>query len=123
MLSVSRQAAKVLCSSFLVSKGKKLFDANCQNWQLALSKWDKLLAGGYIILKDFSEGRFPPTFDDQAKAYQAEIDYYLSTPGQSLEKNIEAHTRKPFWGPKVFAKYSLDFVRLLRALERIGIRP
>ena len=83
-----------------------------------MTKWDKLLSGGYIILTDFSKGRFPPTFDDQAKVHQAEIDYYLSTTGQSLKTNVEAHSRKPFWEPEVFAKYSANFVKLLRNLEQ-----
>ena len=88
-----------------------------------MTKWDKLLAGGYLILKDISTGRFPPQFEDQAKAYQAEIDFYLSTPGQNLKTNLEAHDRKPFWGSKGFADYSAKFVKLLRIFETIGLIP
>jgi 2-polyprenyl-3-methyl-5-hydroxy-6-metoxy-1,4-benzoquinol methylase len=121
--SFQRKASGWLASSILLTKGRRLFEANSHHWNLPMSKWDKLLAGGYIILKDFSEGRFPPTFDDQAKAHQAEIDYYVSTPGLSLEENIESHTRKPFWGPDCFAKYSKSFVKLLRILEQIGLSP
>src|SRR5947208_13645368 len=122
-LSLLNNAAGWLSSSFLFARVRRLFDANSHCWNMPMTKWDKLLAGGYIILKDFSKGRFPPTFDDQAKAYQAEIDYYLATPGQSLETNVEGHARKPFWGPEVFAKYSVNFARLLRTLEEIGLRP
>lgn len=88
-----------------------------------MTKWDKLLAGGYLILKDFSTGQFPPEFDDRSKAYQAEIDYYLSTPGQSLKTNVETTTRKPFWGSELFALYSVNFVKLLRIFEQIGLSP
>jgi 2-polyprenyl-3-methyl-5-hydroxy-6-metoxy-1,4-benzoquinol methylase len=112
-----------LASSFLFARGKRLFEANRRCWNLSMTKWDKLLAGGYIILKDFAAGRFPPEFDDQAKAYQAEIDFYLSTPGQSLKTNVELHCRKPFWGPQGFAEYSAKFVKLLRIFEQIGLRP
>ena len=90
---------------------------------MPLSKWDKLLVGGYIILKDFSDGQFPLKFDDRARAHQAEIDYYRAIPGVSVEDNIESHGRKPFWGADGFSKYSAHFVRLLRTLERVGLRP
>ena len=122
-LPVLNTSAGWLSSSFLFARGRTLFEANSRSWNLPMTKWDKLLAGGYLILKDFSQGRFPPKFDDQAKAYQGEIDFYQSTPGQSLETNLEVHSRKPFWGAKGFAEYSAKFVKLLRILEEIGLRP
>ena len=122
-LSLLNKAAGCLSSSFLLARGKRLWEANQQHWGMALTKWDKLMTGGYIILKDFSTGRFPPNYDDQAKVHQAEIDYYLSTPGQSLETHVEANARKPFWGAAAFAKYSASYVRLLRIFEQIGLGP
>jgi cyclopropane fatty-acyl-phospholipid synthase-like methyltransferase len=122
-LSVLNAAAGWLSSSFLFARGRTLFEANSRSWSLPMTKWDKLLAGGYLILKDISTGRFPPQFEDQAKAYQAEIDFYLSTPGQNLKTNLEAHDRKPFWGSKGFADYSAKFVKLLRIFETIGLTP
>src|SRR5439155_20310943 len=121
--SISRRTAGFLASSFLLARGRRLFDLNSREWRLPLSKWDKLLVGGYIILKDFSDGQFPLKFDDRARAHQAEIDYYRAIPGASVEDNIESHGRKPFWGADGFSKYSADFVRLLRTLNRLGLRP
>ncbi len=122
-LSVLNAAAGWLSSSFLFARGRTLFEANSRSWNLPMTKWDKLLAGGYLILKDFSKGRFPPEFADRTKAYQAEIDFYQSTPGQSLKTNLEAHSRKPFWGSEGFAEYSARFVKVLRIFEQIGLRP
>lgn len=109
--------------SFLLSRGRKLFELNSKNWALPMSKWEKLLAGCYIIAKDYSEGRFPPTFDDQAKAYQAEIKYNESLPGVSLDEHQLAHLRKPFWGSGPYQKYSHSFFRLLKVFERLGVKP
>jgi SAM-dependent methyltransferase len=98
-------------------------ERNWRDYYLPLSKWQKLAAGGYLILKDYSDGIFPPTFDDQAKAYQAEIDYFGSMPGAEKQKVIESHIVKPFWGAPSFAKYSADFVRLLRCFDELGVKP
>jgi len=123
MHSFVKTCAGVMASSFLLSKGRKLFELNSQKWTLPMSKWDKLLAGCYIILKDCSEGRFPPTFDDQAKAQSAEVDYNESLPGVSFAEHQQSHARKPFWGPDVFQKYAKNFARLLRVFNQLGLKP
>src|SRR6266536_1122043 len=119
MPSLVRTVVGCVSSSFLLSKGRTLFELNSRKWGLPMSKWEKLMAGCYIILKDFSEGRFPPTFDDQARAYQAEMDYNESLPGVSLEEHQLAHLRKPFWGSGPYQKYSHNFFKLLRVFERL----
>src|SRR6267142_1390426 len=58
-LSVFNAAAGWLSSSFLFARGRTLFEANSRSWNLPMTKWDKLLAGGYLILKDFSKAGFP----------------------------------------------------------------
>jgi len=90
---------------------------------MRMSKLQKLFCGGYIILHDYSEGKFPPTFDDQAAAYQAEIDYNLNLPGQSLEVTNDSLMRKPFWDAHSFSSYTIKFTRLLRVFEELGISP
>lgn len=118
-----RKLAGLLANSFLLGRGRRLFHQNLKDWNLPLSKIDKLMTGGYIILKDYSEGLFPPTFADQAKAYEAEITYYEAMPGVSLAENMEAHMRKPFWGVHFWSKFSRSFSDLLRAFDRLGVQP
>lgn len=96
-------------------------EQNWQNYFLPLSKWGKLAAGGYLILKDHSEGRFPPTFDDQARAYQAEIDYCGRLPGAEKARLLHDATVKPFWGAAGFAKYNEGMTQLLRTFEQLGL--
>lgn len=90
---------------------------------MPLSKVDKLLAGGYIILSDFRDGIFPPQFEDQAKAYQAEIDYDKSLPGESSETVFKAHAIKPFWNARNARFYLEHYLKLADALESHGIKP
>jgi 2-polyprenyl-3-methyl-5-hydroxy-6-metoxy-1,4-benzoquinol methylase len=115
--------AGAIAESFFFNRGKRLYEANSKDWLLSLSKIDKLWAGGFIILKDYSEGRFPPVFEDQARAYAGEVNFCESMPGVTLAENLAAQGRKPFWGPVAFAKYSRDFTDLLAALEQIGLKP
>lgn len=105
----------------MLRPGKSLMERNWQNYFLPLSKWGKLAAGGYLILKDYSEGRFPPTFDDQAKAYQAEIDYCGQLAGTEKARLLHDATVKPFWGAAGFAKYGAGMTRLLGTFERLGL--
>jgi 2-polyprenyl-3-methyl-5-hydroxy-6-metoxy-1,4-benzoquinol methylase len=118
-----RWLAGNLARSFLCSRGRHLYERNRVNWVLPMSKTDKLMAGGYMILRDYSEGIFPPTFADQAKAYQAEIDYMENLPGVSAEENVAAQMRKPFWGARGFGRMSRDFGRVLGVLESLGLPP
>ncbi len=46
---------------------------NSKNWNLSLSKLGKLQAGMYLILEDYSQGLFPPKFEDQAKTYAGSV--------------------------------------------------
>jgi len=92
-----RRLATILAESFLMAKGRALMGRNWTDFDLPLSKWGKLAAGSYLILKDYSEGRFPPRFEDQAAAYAAEMDYFATIPGTTRAAAIERHRAKPFW--------------------------
>jgi SAM-dependent methyltransferase len=116
-----QRLAGLLSRSFLFSRGRNLYEQNSKHWHLPLSKADKLWAGSFMILRDYSVGVFPPTFEDQQAAYEAERDYNESLPGLKLTDVQAAHARKPFWGPAIFAKYSRDFVRLLKVLQQMQI--
>lgn len=119
--SVIRNGAGYLAESSIFSYARQLFLENCQNWSLPLSKPQKAYINTYLILKDFSQGLFPPTFDDQAKVYQAEIDYYTTISGGDKEAVLTADLLKPFWGPTAFKKYANDFVILLQMLQQLQL--
>ncbi|MBM3824645.1 MAG: class I SAM-dependent methyltransferase [Verrucomicrobia bacterium] len=121
--TLAHQFAHRLAESFLLAPGKRLFQANQQNYNLPLSKLGKLQAGGYAILRDYADGLFPPTFDDQARAYQAEISFYDAMAGASKQANLDAHRRKPFWGTEAWSQYSRKFGRLLQSLQSLGLAP
>ena len=118
----SRKLAAALADSFLLSRGKNLFERNTREFWMPLSKADKVFAGIYIILADYSVGKFPPQFEDQAAAYQAEIDYLKSMPGDAAE-TVEGALRKPFWNPEAFDKYCQGFSQLWRALLSLDVKP
>src|SRR4051812_43132554 len=83
--SARRLAARFAESPFL-RRGKKILELNFKNWNLPLSKLQKIEAGLYLILRDYARGHFPPRFDDRAAAYQGEIDYANTLPGVSLHE-------------------------------------
>lgn len=115
--SLTRQAAGVLARSFLLSPGRKLFETNKTNYNLPMSKLQKLMCGMYIILLDYADGLFPPTFEDQAKAYEAEVNLRDSMPGVTADEYEAAELRKPFWGAHLYRRYSGGFNRLLALWE------
>ncbi len=121
--SLLRRIAGVCASSFLFNKGRRLWEQNSKDWNFPLSKSGKIWCGTYIILRDFAEGVFPPRFDDQAQAYQNEIDYNASIPGVTLEEVQKIHATKPFWNAATCEKHLGDFIHLFRVLEQHGIKP
>jgi SAM-dependent methyltransferase len=118
-----RRLAAIVADSFLMANGRALMARNWTDFDLPLSKWGKLAAGSYLILKDYSEGRFPPRFEDQAAAYAAEIDYFATIPGTTREAAIERHRVKPFWGSAELEPWMAGFRMLLRTLEASGVGP
>jgi 2-polyprenyl-3-methyl-5-hydroxy-6-metoxy-1,4-benzoquinol methylase len=120
---IFRQGADVLARSPLFRRGKALLAENSRNWNLPLSKFDKLLAGSWLILDDYSKGFFPPTFSDQQKAYQAEKDYRFSLPGFTAAEVDHSGMMKPFWFGKHGRRYLNNFNRLTTYLEKVELKP
>src|SRR5215471_3534953 len=100
-MKLLRSSAELLAESPLFREGKHLWSQNQKNWELPLSKKAKLATGLYIILKDYAAGKFPPTFPDQQKAYEAEIEFEYRLPGFTGEQVKDANLRKPFWYGKL----------------------
>lgn len=96
-------------------------EANFRDYHMPMGKVDKVLAGSWLILRDHADGLFPPTFEDQQKAYQGEIDYFASIPGAARERMIADHVVKPFWNGHSFGAYASDLARLMRVFEGLGV--
>src|SRR5450759_642413 len=104
-LALLRKIAGICSSSLLCRTGKRLWKKNSEDWKFHLSKWDKFLCGGYVILNDFAAGIFPPKFEDQAEAYRNEIEYDVSLPGMDLVEVQRTGATKPFWDAAAATKY------------------
>jgi 2-polyprenyl-3-methyl-5-hydroxy-6-metoxy-1,4-benzoquinol methylase len=107
----------------MLRSARGLWNENIQNWNLPLTKRQKLLTGIYIILHDFAEGRFPPTFDDRCKAYDAEIRYSSCLPGLTAEEIAVAELRKPFWRGELGRQFLVNHAHVCEALEDCGVVP
>jgi cyclopropane fatty-acyl-phospholipid synthase-like methyltransferase len=118
-----RAAAGLLSQSALLRRSRELWASNQKNWSLPLSKWEKLQIGIHIILKDYSEGIFPPSFTDQQQAYQNEINYRMTLPGVELKATATAEMRKPFWLGRGVHQYLTAFLKLTRLLEEAQVVP
>jgi 2-polyprenyl-3-methyl-5-hydroxy-6-metoxy-1,4-benzoquinol methylase len=118
-----RRVAGALSSSFLLRRGKTLWEKNSKDWNYPLSKFDKLWCGAYLIASDYAAGKFPPQFKDQAAAYQNEIDYHTSVPGMDLAQMQRSQITKPFWNAHSCDRFFRDFNRLFTILESHGVKP
>lgn len=121
--NLMQRIAGALAGSILFRRGRNLFKENSANWNLPLTKFDKLWVGAWLILDDYSKGVFPPDFPDQQKAYQAEKDYRFSIPGMSAEQVARCGMTKPFWFGAQGRKYISHFNHLTASLERTGVKP
>lgn len=121
--SLLRKIAQVGSSSPIFAQGRRLWERNRKDWNYPLSKWDKVMTGGYVILKDFADGIFPPRFEDQAEAYRNEAEYNTSIPGVSLKEVQQLHATKPFWDVDSSDKHLNSFVRMFRLLLDCDVKP
>lgn len=118
-----KKVAAAFAESPLIRHGRRLWLENTRNWNLPLNKLQKLAAGAYIILRDYADGRFPPTFEDQQRAYDAEVDYRNSLPGLTPEQVRTFDMQKPFWyGPKT-RYYFRQFIEVTEAFLKCGVKP
>ncbi|MEP1001672.1 class I SAM-dependent methyltransferase [Leptolyngbya sp. SLC-A1] len=120
-MNTIQKIAQMLSGSPVFSRAERLWQKNYDDYWLRLSKLDKLYLGIYIILRDYSKGTFPPTFSDQAQAYEAEANFFFSLPGVNPTEALESDMRKPFWlGNERYIAY---FLELCEALKQCGIKP
>jgi 2-polyprenyl-3-methyl-5-hydroxy-6-metoxy-1,4-benzoquinol methylase len=118
----ARSSGRALAQSFLFRRGRTLFERNSAQWHLPMTKFDKLLCGGYLILNDFAEGLFPPRHTDQKAVYAGEVNCYQNLPGIDIETEKLGQMRKPFYGSAAVAKYFPSLIRILAILESLALR-
>ncbi|MFN3408256.1 MAG: class I SAM-dependent methyltransferase [Limisphaerales bacterium] len=123
MSSWSQNLAAALARSPLFRRGAELYARNARDWNLPLSKLDKLQTGGWLILHDYARGLFPPTFHDQQAAYRAEKAYRSALPGVSEAEIQSVALTKPFWFGRGGRTYLRDFLLLAECFEQVGIAP
>lgn len=91
--------AKQVSSSFIFRRARKLYECNTADWNYPLTKWQKLMVGSYMILRDYADGFFPPRFDDEQTTFDGETAFYntLQTLGKTEEELYAGAMQKPFW--------------------------
>lgn len=123
-MKVTKQSlARGLADSPVFNKARTLWELNQHDMNLHLSKFDKLLVGLHLILRDYSQGDFPPTFQDRQLAYDAEIAYKYSLPGIDVTDMTDTLMRKPFWYGSALKSYLSGFMNMVEAFEQIGLHP
>jgi 2-polyprenyl-3-methyl-5-hydroxy-6-metoxy-1,4-benzoquinol methylase len=105
------------------NKARELWELNQRDYHLPLSKIQKLYLGTYLILSDYSKGKFPPAFPDRQKAYEAEIKYIYSIPGVKPEDMTDYWMRKPFYGDPSGRQYFSDYLQMTGYFQKLGIQP
>jgi hypothetical protein len=123
MSSLMRKLAGWMADSRFLRRGAVLLEKNTAQWSMPMTKREKLEAGVHLILRDYARGLFSPTFDDQQKAYAAEIACRFSLGGITPEFYTSAAMRKPFWNYSLTRQYLSDFSKLLSALDQARVAP
>lgn len=107
----------------LFCRARILHDRNLEDWNLPLTKWQKLLVGSYMILRDYGEGIFPPKFEDEKSTFEAENAFYdtLQTLGKTEDELYVGAMQKPFWhGSRMDL---LNYVDIQTFFHQCGVNP
>jgi 2-polyprenyl-3-methyl-5-hydroxy-6-metoxy-1,4-benzoquinol methylase len=125
VMNFSQSIAKWIVESGLFAHGRRLWEKNQQDIELPnreWSKWKKLYVGGYLILRDYAAGLFPPRFPDRLAVYADEARV-VDRPGATVADQLGGAARKPFQGAFGTRHYMSNYGCLLEALETRGIHP
>lgn len=115
--------AKLLSKSILFGHARVLHDRNLEDWNYPLTKWQKLMVGSYMILRDYAEGLFPPKFEDEQATFEGENAFYdtLQTLGKTEEELYVGAMQKPFWhGSRMDL---LNYVDIQSFFHQCGVNP
>ena len=120
-MNIYREIAQFLSQSAIFKQAKNLWEQNQKNYWLRLSKLQKLYLGTYIILRDYAQDSFPPSFTDQALAYEAESNFFSALPGVDKQIALDTEIHKPFWfGNERYLEY---FIEICKFFKTLGIAP
>jgi SAM-dependent methyltransferase len=117
-----KQLARWLANSKLLSNGRELLERNQSDWNMPVSRVQKLQMGIHLILKDYADGLFPPVFNDQRAAYEGEIKF-RDTIAADKAGTSEGELRKPYWFGGTARMYLQALITMLEDFERLGINP
>lgn len=121
---LSKKLAGLLARSPICATGRRLWERNRLDWNMPISKWEKLCMGLFLILSDYEKGIFPPVFKDQTTTHAAEVARVEGVPGLDAEGIADTELRKPFWTEiKTVRRYLNQYIRILECLAAKGIRP
>lgn len=115
--------AQLLANSTFLKTGRRLWEKNQTDWTLPLSKVDKLLVTTHLVLADYANGIFPPTFTSREQTHDTEINFKHSLPGRSFSQVTDKLMRKPFCSPGMTKEYLTYFIELVDVFEQTGIHP
>ncbi len=118
--NIFQRLAGRLARSPLLREGRRIWAENEKRWNLPLTKRQKLMAGLYIILADYEQGRFPPVYTDAAQTWAAEEQYRATLPGMDAANLFRTEMRKPFW---MGAYYVEHFSALIHIFRRCDFMP
>lgn len=120
--TLRRRVAGALARSPLFAGARRTWEANTRDWNLPLSRMQKLAVGLHLILRDYERGHFPPVRAAREAAIATERAYRESLPGLSAAAVDEMHLRKPFW-PGQSGAFLASYVEVSEALAALGVRP
>jgi len=121
--TVLRRVSGSVAHSPVFARGRRVWEENSKNFRRPLTRWEKLICGGYIILEDYSVGEFPPRYEDSQQTFKAEIDYRTSRAGVDEQKAFEAGMRKPFWKGEYGTSFLRKFADAADYMQSVGIQP
>lgn len=115
-----------LCGSiadgFVFSRARSLWLRNQADYVLPMSKFDKLWVGLYLVLKDFSQGSFPPTHDDMETAFRNEELQFENRAGITLDRSAHSIRQVPYWLGADVIGHVEGFLRIFRQLVALEIK-
>jgi 2-polyprenyl-3-methyl-5-hydroxy-6-metoxy-1,4-benzoquinol methylase len=107
MAKILKSLCQLFSSSLVFNSARDTWEKNKQDLSLPLSKLEKIYVGVYLILNDYSQGIFPPKFE-QIELYNNETDYSKSLSQRAIIK--------PFWIDIFF--YLEDFVKIFKLFSK-----
>ncbi|MDD5199122.1 MAG: class I SAM-dependent methyltransferase [Terrimicrobiaceae bacterium] len=118
----TRRVAGCLSRSVLFARARAIWAENQRAYDLPLTRWQKLNVGLYLILDDYSGGRFPPKFSEQAETFERERRQFEARTNVELDRSADWNRRTPFWLTTDTIGYVWNYLVLLKEMIRCGLK-